>query len=153
MAILHLLSDAEDKAARRSAAAAALLQLSGGHRLLQPSHSLLLILPPLLLQAPPRLAAAATPRQADREQVACPEAVLEVLHCAEAAQAAGREDADAAAQRLALLHAVRCQHHRVACRAGKCHVSGNWLRPHIFCRELVYLAHAIHKNSAVQANT
>lgn len=43
------------------------------------------------------------------------EAVFEVLHGAQAGQAAGGHDADARAQRLTLLHAVARQQHRVPC--------------------------------------
>ena len=50
-----------------------------------------------------------------------PKAVLEVLHGAQAAQAAGCHDADAGAQRLTLLHAVRCQDHSVACIVDSAH--------------------------------
>ncbi len=46
------------------------------------------------------------------------EAVFEVLGGAEAGEAAGGHDADARAQRLALLHAVTRQQHRVACVSG-----------------------------------
>mmetsp|Transcript_6528 Transcript_6528/g.23271 ORF Transcript_6528/g.23271 Transcript_6528/m.23271 type:complete len:1459 (-) Transcript_6528:109-4485(-) len=52
--------------------------------------------------------------QPDLREVALAEALLEVLHGAEAAQAAADHDADARAQRLALLHRVRRQHDRHA---------------------------------------
>lgn len=58
--------------------------------------------------------------QPSSEHVAGPEAVLQVLHRAEAAQAAGSHDRNLRAQRLALLHAVGGQQHRVACRSPSC---------------------------------
>lgn len=120
----HLLRDAEAEGAGR---AAALLQLRGRRA---PDHPLRRrLLPPLQPLLPLAPACTTAPAwtaercwtvsgqevavEAQSEEVAGAEAVLEVLHRAQAAQAAGRQDADAAAQRLALLHAVRRQQHRV----------------------------------------
>ena len=50
----------------------------------------------------------------------CTKPVLQVLHGAQAAQPASCHDADARAERLALLHAVGCQNDCVPCSIKQC---------------------------------